>query len=53
MATFWAQVMDEGAQIVKREDQRLTGHRGALLALALCGDRTLFSASTDLSIKVF
>lgn len=43
--------MDEGAHVVTGEDQRLTGHTGALLCLALLDKRLLFSSSTDLTIK--
>ncbi|CAL8463359.1 g2893 [Coccomyxa elongata] len=45
--------MDEGAHVVTGEDQRLTGHTGALLCLALLDKRLLFSSSTDLTIKVW
>lgn len=47
-----ALVMDGGARVAAAEEQRLTGHRGALLCLAAARDGRLFSASTDLSIKV-
>ena len=43
--------MDEGARVVTAENQRLTGHTGALLCLALLDSRLLFSSSTDLTIK--
>lgn len=43
--------LDEGAHVVTGEDQRLTGHTGALLCLALLDNRLLFSSSTDLTIK--
>lgn len=43
--------MDEGARIVTADDQRLTGHSGAVLCIALQDNRRLFSSSTDLSIK--
>jgi hypothetical protein len=43
--------MDGSARVAAVEEQRLTGHRGALLALAASRDGRLFSASTDLSIK--
>ncbi|KAK9917148.1 hypothetical protein WJX75_001304 [Coccomyxa subellipsoidea] len=45
--------MDEGARVVTAENQRLTGHTGALLCLALLDSRLLFSSSTDLTIKVW
>jgi hypothetical protein len=38
--------------VVTTEEHRLTGHRGAVLCLALHQDRFLISSSTDLTIKV-
>ena len=44
--------MDEGARIVTADEQRLTGHSGAVLCMALQDNCRLFSSSADLSIKV-
>jgi hypothetical protein len=44
--------MDEAARVITADEQRLTGHAGAVLCLALLDDRRLFSSSTDLTIKV-
>ena len=43
--------LDGAAKVVAGEEQRLAGHHGPVLCLALSGDR-LFSSSTDLTIKV-
>jgi hypothetical protein len=43
--------LDSAAKVVAGEEQRLAGHHGPVLCLALSGDR-LFSSSTDLTIKV-
>jgi len=34
------------------EEHLLTGHTGAVVCLAMCEDRLLFSGSTDCTIKV-
>ncbi|KAK9839468.1 hypothetical protein WJX81_003920 [Elliptochloris bilobata] len=44
--------LDGKAKVVAGEEQRLSGHSGPVLCLALCGER-LFSSSTDLTIKVW
>ena len=43
--------LDGGAKVITGDEQRLSGHLGPVLCLAVSGER-LFSSSTDLTIKV-